>query len=164
MGNVGPHADHVGVDVVEKNDVAGEILKRLPRQAHHHASPHLVPAAAQGAQALDAPVERTVRRMEHGVERGIGGLDAQEVARRTGGAPAAVRFLRLLAEAERHAEMQRGNRVEDVLDEPRVRLALDLARLDHDRPVARRGGEARARDDLLPRELVAGVISSFESR
>ena len=158
MRDVGPHADHVHVPVAEEDDVPREVLRRLSRKRAHHARADLVAAAAQGREAVRAARPAVVRGMEACVESGGRRLDAQQVAGRARGLPAPVDRLRLLAEGQRHAQVQVRHAAQALLDEGRVRLALDLAALQHDRGVARRGVDLRHPQHVVDGKAVAREV------
>ena len=142
MGNVRAHADHVHVHVAEEDDVARKVRHRLAGQRAHDARPDLVAAAAQGRKALDAARPAVVRRMEARIEFRRRRFDAQQIARRARRAPAPVDVFLLLAKRKRHTEVEVRDGAQAVLDEGRVRLALDLAALEDE------GGVARPRIDF----------------
>ena len=151
--DVRSHADHVEVQIPEEQDVPGEVVERLPRQAAHDAAADLVAAFPQQAQAVDAALEAVVRRVELRVELGAGGLDAQQIAVRARGAPAGVGLLRLLAQRKRDADRAPAEFVdlaEDAFDEGGVLLGGDFARLEDERAIAQIDVSAHgAQDGLL---------------
>ena len=149
------HADHVDVERRIEFDVARQVGHGLPRQRAHHARADLVTRPAQRTQAFDAALPAAGRGMELRIERGAGRLDAQQVARRARRAPAGEDLFGLLAQRERHAHPERRETAQDVLDEGRVRLRLDLAALNDQRDVAHRLRLLGAGDNLVRRERVA---------
>ena len=109
---VGPHADHVDVELLEGADVAAEILKRLAGNADHDAGAHLVARLAQVAKHPEAVLKLlfvvAARAVEHFEEFRVRSFKTGQVAQVGGVAgslrESAVGFNRLLAERERHAD------------------------------------------------------------
>ena len=104
MRDVGTHADHIRGEIAEEDNVGGEILDRLAREADHHAGSGDVTEALERPQTRDAPVKGTFGRMDRRVELSVARLDAQEIAHRPGVLPATVDVLGLFPETERHLE------------------------------------------------------------
>ena len=90
MGEEGADADHVEVELFEEFDVAGQHLVGLAGNAHHDAAADLVADLAQFAQDRDAVSETSpLLGMDGSVERGVGCLEAQQIAIGAGFAPQA---------------------------------------------------------------------------
>ena len=150
--DVGTHADHVGVEHLERADVVLEVFERLAGKPDHDAGADLVARAAKVPERLVAVLQDLLKaprgRMERVKERGVRRFDAKEVAEAprvpAGFGPTFVDLERLLAEGERDAEavregVRRRLRVDaaqHALDESDPLLVAALARLDGDRAVA----------------------------
>ena len=99
-----PHAHHIDIHIGEKYDIGGKIFDRLPGKSDHNPGTGYVAKALQRADALNAAVERTSRRMESGVQFPVAGLYAQKVAQGPCFPPAPINGFFLFSEAQGHFE------------------------------------------------------------
>ena len=104
MRDIGAHAHHVDIDLLQEQNIVCQIQLGLPGQAHHHAGSNLIPAVPQCSETFLAYIETVISRMDPGIQRRIGGFNAQQVTVGSRFFPAAIGFLGLFPERERNAE------------------------------------------------------------
>ena len=116
MGDIGAEPDHRHVHPLEEEQVTGQLVRRLEREAHHHAGSGLIAGPFQNFQAVEpsAEIVRRISRMDSVIEFLVGRFDPQQVPVRAGLEPAAVGFFGLLS--ERQGDSQAA--VVDFLDLP----------------------------------------------
>ena len=157
MGNEGTDADHVEVEGLKEFDVAGEHLVGLAGDANHDSAADLVAEGAQFAEEGDAVADgRAAAGMDGGVERGVGGLEAEEITVGPGFAPEAKFIGQALAEAEGDGERGFVFYGAKNLSEPCGLDSEVLAGLQDDRAEAEFDCGARAGKNLFARHAVAG--------
>ena len=142
----------------EELNVGGKIVDCLPRKSAHDSAAHLISVPAKRTQAPPAATPGMSGWMQSCIQFGTGRLDPQQIAVGAGVAPPAVCVVRLFAKTQRDAESVAEPLpypTKDTLDECRVLLTLNLARLENKVPVTGLERQFGAPHDLIRRHPVA---------
>ena len=94
------HTDHRSIKAPEKEQIVGQISRRLKGHADHDARTGLITDCLEIIQRLQPPfiTVQPILWMDLPVQVGIGGFDAQQIAMGSGIEPFGIHIARLLAQ------------------------------------------------------------------
>ena len=160
LGDEGPQAHHVGLELLEEAEVLRQGVRSLARGAYHESGSHLVADVLQGAQAVHPVGQGKLRGVQSAVVDRVGGLVAEQIPVGSGVKPQLIGLPVELPQGEGHGAVRkaaldgRHGRRHPVWGKPRV-----LSGLEHEGAEAPAVALLAAGQDGVPVQPVAGHMA-----